>query len=41
MKKYIAKRMLKDLNMCIDSPDYEITEEDFFIILKNYLKVEE
>ena len=40
MDKKTALRLLKDLNISIDSPNYEIEEETFLIILKNYMRVE-
>ena len=43
MNKQTALRLLKDLNQCITmcSNDWgEIKEDDFFIILKNYMEME-
>ena len=44
MNKQTALRLLKDLNQCIavcGDEWGEIKEGDFFIILKNYIEVEE
>ena len=39
MKKYIALRLMKDINMKFVVDD-EFTEEEFLTILKNYTEVE-
>lgn len=44
MKKQTALRLLKDLNQSItlcNDEWAEIDEDDFFIVLKNYIEVEE
>lgn len=39
MDRVVALRLLKDLNLCLD--EEEISEDSFFVILNNYVEVEE
>ena len=41
MNKETALRLLKDINLCIDDSFYDISEERFLTVLKNYIEVEE